>query len=152
MNEDKTQKLDNRLDEIISLLHTVIGGVARIEERQTALENRQAELEAKVDARLRETRPIWEQVLAGLTSLEERQVQLERRFEQMERRFELMEQRLERMEHRQESMDRRLRWIYDEFKDQKMRLRPVFNDVTKLVNNYDEVEERLLKLETERTP
>jgi chromosome segregation ATPase len=95
-------------------------------------------LEEKVDSMLRETRSIWEQVLSRLTSIEECQ--------------ERMEQRQERMEQRQESMDRRLRWIYDEFKDQKMRLRPVFNDVTKLVNNYDDFEERLLKLETEHTP
>lgn len=145
MNEDKTQKLDSRLDEVISLLQTVIN-------RQTAFENRQTEVEAKVDARLRETRPIWEQVLARLTGIEERQEHAEQRLERIEQRLERMEQRQERMEQRQESMDRRLRWIYDEFKDQKMRLRPVFNDVTKLVNNYDEFEERLLKLETERTP
>ena len=95
---------------------------------RTVLE-RQTELEAKVDARLHDTRPIWEQVLARLTSIEERQ---------------------EKMEQRQESMDRRVRWIYDEFKELKVKLRPTFNDVTKLLNDRDDFEERILKLESER--
>ena len=55
------------------------------------------------------------------------------------------------MEERQEGMDRRLRWVYDEFKDLKLRLRPVFSDVANLLNDRDDFEERILKLETERS-
>ena len=54
--------------------------------------------------------------------------------------------RLTSIEQRQESMDRRVRWIYDEFKDLKVRLRPVFSDVAKLLNDRDDFEERILKL------
>lgn len=48
-------------------------------------------------------------------------------------------------------MDRRIRWVYDEFKDMKARFRTVFNDVGKLLNDGDDFEERILKLETERS-
>ncbi|MEK6407291.1 MAG: hypothetical protein AABN34_10035 [Acidobacteriota bacterium] len=130
MSDDVTLQLNGRFDEVVGLL-------GKLGDRMEALETRQSELETKVDARLHETRPIWEQVLSRLTGIEQRQ--------------ERMEQRQERMEQRQESMDRRIRWIYDEFKDLKMRLRPTFSDVAKLLNDRDDFEERILKLETERS-
>ena len=123
MSDDVTLQLNGRFDEVVGLL-------GKLGDRMEALETRQSELETKVDARLHETRPIWEQVLSRLTGIEQRQ---------------------ERMEQRQESMDRRIRWIYDEFKDLKMRLRPTFSDVAKLLNDRDDFEERILKLETERS-
>ena len=48
-------------------------------------------------------------------------------------------------------MDRRVRWVYDEFKDLKVKVRVVFNDVGKLLNDRDDFEERILKLETEHS-
>ncbi|MEK6286588.1 MAG: hypothetical protein AABO57_12680 [Acidobacteriota bacterium] len=107
MSDDVTFQLNGRFDEVVGLL-------GKLGDRMEAFEKRQSELETKVDARLHETRPIWEQVLSRLTSIEQRQ---------------------ERMEQRLESMDRRVRWVYDEFKDLKMRLRPTFSDVTKLLND-----------------
>lgn len=104
-------------------LDEVIVLLGKLADRMEALEKRQAELDARVDARLHETRPIWELVLARLTSIEERQ----------------------------QSMDRRVRWVYDEFKELKVRFRTVFNDVGKLLNDRDDFEERILKLETERS-
>jgi chromosome segregation ATPase len=91
MNDEPTIRFNERFDEVISLLRTVL-------DRQAENEKGLEELEAKVEARLYDTRPIWEQVLSRLTALDER---------------------LQRMEERQESMDRRVRWLYDEFKDLK---------------------------------
>ncbi|MEK6301772.1 MAG: hypothetical protein AABO41_13760 [Acidobacteriota bacterium] len=128
MNEEPTLKLTEQFDEVINLLRTVIERLDRLEAHQTEQDKHLTNLEAKVEARLYDTRPIWEQVLSRLTALDERQ---------------------QRMEERQEGMDRRLRWVYDEFKDLKLRLRPVFSDVAKLLNDRDDFEERILKLETE---
>ena len=137
MNEEPTLKFSERFDEVISLLRTLAEGLDRVEARQTEHGKRLSELEAKVEARLYDTRPIWEQVLSRLTALEERQQRTEERQQQMEQRLE--------------SIDRRVRWLYDEFKDLKVRLKPVFSDVVKLLNDRDDFEERILKLETERS-
>lgn len=130
MNDEPTIRFNERFDEVIGLLRTVL-------DRQAENEKSLGELEAKVDARLYDTRPIWEQVLSRLSALEERQ--------------QRMEERQQRMEQRLESIDRRVRWLYDEFKDLKVRLKPVFSDVVKLLNDRDDFEERILKLETERS-
>lgn len=136
MNEEPTLKLTEQFDEVINLLRTVIERLDRLEAHQTEQDKRLTNLEAKVEARLYDTRPIWEQVLSRLTALGER--------------LQQMDERQQRMEEKQESMDRRLRWLYDEFKDLKLRLRPLFADVAKLLNDRDDFEERILKLETER--
>lgn len=104
-------------------LDEIVGLLGTVVDRFGALETGQADLNAKVDARLHETRPIWEQILSRLTTIEERQ----------------------------QSMDRKIRWIYDEFKDLKVRLRPTFSDVAKLLNDRDNFEKRILKLQTERS-
>jgi chromosome segregation ATPase len=133
MTKDPTKSLaesDDKLTLILAELRTMN---ARMEN----FEKRQGQLEDKVDARLRETRPIWEQVLS--------------RLDRIEQRLEHVEQRLERIEQRQESMDRRVRWVYDEVKELKMRLRPLASDMVKLLNDRDDFEERILKLETERS-
>ncbi len=133
MSDDPTKRLSNsdkKLDQILSIVQDLQPQLDAVNARLDHFGERQKELEAKVDARLHETRPIWEQVLSRLTGIDERQQQ--------------MEQRLE-------SMDRRIRWIYDEFKDLKARFRTVFNDVGKLLNDRDDFEERILKLETERS-
>ena len=137
MNEEPTLKFSERFDEVISLLRKLAEGLDRVEARQTEHDKRLFELEAKVEARLYDTRPIWEQVLSRLTALEERQQRMEERQQEMEQRLE--------------SIDRRVRWLYDEFKDLKVRLKPVFSDVVKLLNDRDDFEERILKLETERS-
>ena len=137
MNEEPTLKFNERFDEVIGLLRTVL-------DRQAENEKRLGELEATLEARLYDTRPIWEQVLSRLTALDERQQRMEERQQRMEERQQQMEQKLE-------SIDRRVRWLYDEFKDLKVRLKPVFSDVVKLLNDRDDFEERILKLETERS-
>ena len=137
MKEEPTLKFSERFDEVISLLRTLAEGLDRVEALQTEYGKRLSELEAKVEARLYDTRPIWEQVLSKLTAFEERQQRTEERQQQMEQRLE--------------SIDRRVRWLYDEFKDLKVRLKPVFSDVVKLLNDRDDFEERILKLETERS-
>ncbi|HTG16501.1 MAG TPA: hypothetical protein VK747_14730 [Blastocatellia bacterium] len=137
MSEEPTLTFSERFDEVISLLRTLAEGLDRVEALQTEYGKRLSELEAKVEARLYDTRPIWEQVLSKLTAFEERQQRTEERQQQMEQRLE--------------SIDRRVRWLYDEFKDLKVRLKPVFSDVVKLLNDRDDFEERILKLETERS-
>lgn len=126
MSDDLTKNLaisDEKLDQILGLVQGLQTQLDAVNKRLDHIEVRQTDLDAKVDARLHETRPIWELVLTRLTSIEERQ----------------------------QSMDRRIRWIYDEFKDLKVRLRPMFNDVVKLLNDRDDFEERILKLESERS-
>jgi peptidoglycan hydrolase CwlO-like protein len=126
MSDDSTKRLSNsdeKLDQILSIVQGQQGQLDAVNARLDHIEERQKELEIKVDARLHETRPIWEMVLARLTSIEERL----------------------------ESMDRRVRWVYDEFKEMKVRFRVGFNDVGKLLNDRDDFEERILKLETERS-
>jgi chromosome segregation ATPase len=49
----------------------------RLESKVDALDGRLTTLEEKVDSRLRETRPIWEAVLTRLTGVEERMGNLE---------------------------------------------------------------------------
>jgi len=137
MSEEPTLTFSERFDEVISLLRTLAEGLDRVEALQTEYGKRLSELEAKVEARLYDTRPIWEQVLSKLTAFEERQQRTEERQQQMEQRLE--------------SIDRRVRWLYDEFKDLKVRLKPVFSDAVKLLNDRDDFEERILKLETERS-
>lgn len=125
MSDDPTKRLsssDEKLDQILVILQSQQTLLDGVNTRLDNVEKRQAELEAKVDARLHETRPIWEQVLQRLTVIEQRQ----------------------------ESMDRRVRWVYDEFKELKVRLRPISNDVARLINDRDDFEERILKLESER--
>jgi chromosome segregation ATPase len=123
MSDDDTLKLNGRFDEVVGLLGNLVDRVEKLEKRQ-------ADLDTKVDSRLHETRPIWEQVLSRLTSIEER---------------------LQHIEERQESVDRKLRWLSDEFKDLKVRVRPVFRDVDRLLTDRDDFEEGILKLEGERS-
>lgn len=140
MSDDPTKRLSNadeKLDQILSIVQGQQTQLDAVNTRLDHIEERQKELEVKVDARLHETRPIWELVLSRLTTIEARLTTIEERQQQMEQRLE--------------SMDRRVRWVYDEFKELKVRFRVVFNDVGKLLNDRDDFEERILKLETERS-
>jgi peptidoglycan hydrolase CwlO-like protein len=147
MSDDPTKRLSNadeKLDQILSIVQGQQTQLDAVNTRLDHIEERQKELEVKVDARLHETRPIWELVLSRLTTIEARLTTIEARLTTIEERQQQMEQRLE-------SMDRRVRWVYDEFKELKVRFRTVFNDVGKLLNDRDDFEERILKLETERS-
>jgi chromosome segregation ATPase len=144
MSEDETRNLNAMFNEVVTLLRP-------LSNRLEKLENSHVDLAAKVEARLYDTRPIWEQVLSRLTEIEHSQQDIKQRQERMEQRQERMEQRQERMEQRQESMDRRIRWLYDEFKELKVKLKPLYGDVVKLLNDRDDFEERILKLETEHS-
>ena len=140
MSDDTTKRLSNsdeKLDQILSIVQSQQAQLDAVNTRLDHIEERQKELEVKVDARLHETQPIWELVLSRLTTIEARLTTIEERQQQMEQRLE--------------SMDRRVRWVYDEFKELKVRFRVVFNDVGKLLNDRDDFEERILKLETERS-
>ena len=96
-------------------------GVQLILKSLENLNGRMITLEEKVDRRMQETRPIWEQVLA--------------RLDKVEARLDKIEARLGKVESELYSLNRKFRVFYD--------------DIPKLQDKQEDLEERVKKLEPE---
>jgi chromosome segregation ATPase len=104
-------------------LGEVLSLLRSIDTRLTNVENRLTALEDKVERRLHDTRPIWEQVLVRLTAVEER--------------LTSVETRLGKVADAVDSLGRKFR---------------VFNeDILKLQNTHEDLEERVKRMEAEHT-
>ena len=93
------------------------------------LKTRMATLEDKVDRRLQETRPIWEQVLSRLDSVDAR-------LDKIESRLDKIELRLDKVESEVYSLNRKFRVFTD--------------DMLKVQDKQEDLEERVSKLEPEQ--
>lgn len=125
MSEDLTQPLPNDGVQLILRSLDILNG------RMTGLENRMTGLEDKVDRRLQETRPIWEQVLGRLD-------RIEARLDSIETRLDKIEARLDKVESEVYSLNRKFR-VFTE-------------DMLKVQDKQEDLEERVAKLEPESTP
>jgi chromosome segregation ATPase len=103
---------------------------SRIEAKVDALDGRLITLEEKVDARLRETRPIWEAV--------------QTRLEGVENRLGGVEERLGGLE----SEVRRVRRIMKSLPEDVLSTRA---EQTELEDDFEKLDERVEKLESEST-
>jgi predicted nuclease with TOPRIM domain len=99
----------------------ILKSLENLNGRMTALEDRMITLEDKVDRRMQETRPIWEQVLA--------------RLDKIEARLSKIEARLDKVESEVYSLNRKFRVFYD--------------DIPKLQDKQEDLEERIARLEPE---
>jgi predicted nuclease with TOPRIM domain len=131
MSEDLTQPLPNDgVQLILRSLENLNGRMTALEDRMTGLEgrmtgleDRMTALEDKVDRRLMETRPIWEQVLSRLDGIDAR--------------LDKIEKRLDKVESEVYSLNRKFRVFYD--------------DVHKLQDKQEDLEERVARLKPEST-
>ena len=132
MNEDTTQSLPN---DGVQLILTRLGSMDlrfnSLESRLDSIDKRLTTLEEKVDRRLQETRPIWEQVLTRLDGIDAR-------LGAIEQRLDKVESRLEKVESEVYGLNKRFR-IFNE-------------DILKLQNKQEDLEERLDKFDSETTP
>ena len=85
-------------------------------------------LEEKVDRRLQDTRPIWEQVLSRLTDIEARLTNVETRLTSIEKRLEGVEDKVY-------NLTRKFRVYYD--------------DLMKMQDSQEDLDERVRRLESE---
>lgn len=104
-------------------------GIRLILARFDSIDTRLTTLEDKVDRRLQETRPIWEQVLVRLDRLEVR-------LDKVETRLEGVETGLKGVESQVYSLNKKFR-IFNE-------------DILKLQDGQDDLDERVRKLEPEQ--
>ena len=120
MSENLTQPLPN------DGVQLILASLENLNGRMTALED-------KVDRRLQETRPIWEQVLSRLDRIEARLDSIEARLDSIEARLDKIEARLGRVESDVYSLNRKFRVFTD--------------DMLKVQDKQEDLEERVSKLE-----
>ena len=102
-------------------------GFRQIIVRLDALDARLATLEEKVDRRLQDTRPIWEQVLARLDTIDGR-------LDSIDGRLDRVEIRLDRVDREVYNLNKRFRFFHQ--------------DILKLQDSDDDLDERLRRLES----
>lgn len=122
MSEDLTQPLPN------DGVQLILKSLENLNGRMTALEDRMTTLEDKVDRRMQETRPIWEQVLSRLDAIEAR-------LDKIEARLDKIEARLDKVESEVYGLNRKFRFFTE--------------DLFKVQDKQEDLEERVKKLEPE---
>ncbi len=99
-------------------------------------------LEEKVERRLQETRPMWEQVLSRLDNVEAELGEVKTRLERVESELGAVKAQLKGVETRLEAVESGLYSLNRKF-------RVLYDDVLKMQDRDDDLEERLRKLEPE---
>jgi chromosome segregation ATPase len=104
--DDLTREIPagDRLDQLISLVHTVVARLDTLEQRFGSLEQRLDALEQKVDERLHDTRPIWEAV-------QNQMAELLANFRKFDRKFDVLQEDFIEMKYKQRELESRVKRI-----------------------------------------
>ena len=146
MSENLTQPLPN------DGVQLILASLENLNGRMTGLEDRMVSLEDKVDRRLQATRPIWEQVLSRLDGVDARLNSIEARLDRIEARLDSIEVRLDSIEARLDKIEARLDKVESEVYSLNRKFRVFTDDMLKVQDKQEDIEERVTKLEPKATP